>query len=307
MKKRILVLFSLFICITVIYFNLFKENNQNNSQFNSKKSSLKIERSLNSSENLKELAETEKYIKVKLIKSFLVEKIISFPISGMLEKGELILKVGSKVKKHDFLFQLNNKKYFDELVVFKRELKSILNLNFTNISQQFPNEVSKWQIFYNEISETDLLPKVPVFSSKNEDNYFREIKFNLTFAKIEKKESEAENYFYLSPIKGQIGEIYCRLNSHIRVNQKVATIINPNITLLTLKIHKKNEQFFLHKQKIKAQIVLLSSQHKTILINPNFVSKKSAVADSISLIFKVNSRELKSIKADEALFFNMKK
>ena len=305
MKKRILILLLLFSCILAIYVVLVKKSNQTNSNSNSKKS-LKIESLLNSKENIKESSISENNIKLKLEKSFLVEKIISFPISGTLEKGELNLKVGTKVKKNDLLFQLNNKKYFDELIVLKKELKSILNLNFKNISQQFPTEVRKWQIFYNGISETDLLPKVPIFTSEIEDNYFKEIKFHSTFAKIEKKESEAVKYFYLSPNAGQIGEILCNLNSHVIANQKVATIVNPSKTILTLKIPQNDLSFFQKKQLIKSQIELLSSENKTILINSNFVAEKGAVSDSISLIFKVNTRELKSIKNDESLFFVFK-
>lgn len=149
---------------------------------------------------------------------------ISFPIDGVLEKGDVILKPGSHFKFNQLLYRVNINAIFQELSSAKNQLSTSIKGVMSDIERLFPTEKNKWYYFTERIDPAKRLPDFPILNSDEERAYFRSTTILKEYIKAVKLEAEIEKHFFLAPFDGYVLELKRNPGQRIRSGESIAII-----------------------------------------------------------------------------------
>jgi hypothetical protein len=196
---------------------------------------------------------------------------VHFSINGKLDKSIYNWKTGDKVIKNDLLFALNNEIPYLHLVEDKRNLKFSLEQLLKNAKTLSDSDFLTLQDYTLQITETDFLPE----SNWNRVllEYLKKEGILELILKIEIKEKEMFNYFYLSPIDGYIVVVKTKKSgSKIAKNESIAYLSNVEnvgieVPLPTLSFTPKKIQLVQGNHVFYEEIHFTSKQAKKIQFN----------------------------------------
>jgi len=149
---------------------------------------------------------------------------VAFEVRGKLEKGELQLEPGTKFKKGQLLYKINNREAFAGLSREKAQLAALVLQIMPVIESEFPGEKNKWTRFMEELKPSLLLPELPKFTSSEERYLVTEKGILERFYQLQQAEIGMANYFYLAPFDGIVLSVSEQPGNIIRSGKRIARI-----------------------------------------------------------------------------------
>lgn len=203
MKKRQIIIFGVFLLLSgLIFFRLMGNKKTKTSEVKEKSETIYVP-----------ISDVNNQVKVIQISAYgqinpNVELDVSFEVQGKLEMGSSRLKPGMKFSKNQLLYSVNKTEAFYTLNARKTQLANLIIGALPDVEIDYPKEKSKWMKFYESISTSDLMPKLPSFSSTKEQMFFTSRQITSEYYNIKSLEARMEKYYYLAPFDGTITEIY---------------------------------------------------------------------------------------------------
>ena len=196
----------------------------------------------NQKEEIKEKkgAETSKYISVRIIENQersltissygqivpFTELDIAFEISGRLQRGDLLMKPGTRFAKNDLLYKVSSEEMFYNLNARKEQLSRLIIGVLPDISIDFNEDYEKWTLFLKNIKPSGFLPNLPSFSSEKEALFVSSKGIYAEYWTIKGMEEKISQYIYLAPSNGAASEIYTEPGAIINPGGRIAKVFN---------------------------------------------------------------------------------
>lgn len=157
---------------------------------------------------------------------FVAEKTIdlTFQVSGALEKGDVDLNKGSRFKKGQLLFQINNREAFAALNRQKAALSALVLKTMPQLELDFPAEKNKWVRFMEELKPQFLVPAFPKFNSSKERDLITDAGILAAYNALQQLEVNMSNYFFIAPFDGVWLSINEQPGKTVRSGKTIATI-----------------------------------------------------------------------------------
>ena len=221
MKKNQIILFAILLAITGVLYLMVLANQK---------------------EEIKEKkgAETRKYLSVRIIENQerslsistygqivpFTELDIAFEISGRLQRGDLLMKPGTKFSKNDLLYKVSSEEMFYNLNARKEQLSRLIIGVLPDISIDFHEDYDKWSLFLKNIKPSGFLPNLPSFSSEKEALFISSKGIYAEYWTIKGMEERISKYIYLAPFNGSVSEIYTEPGAIINPGGRIAKVFN---------------------------------------------------------------------------------
>ncbi len=219
MKRSQIILFTVFIVITgFIYLTLMSNRKEDSKKLKSEDSTVFVP-----------VREVKNRIRQMSITSYgqitpNTELIVSFEVQGeLLKRSNGALKPGSKFKKGDVLYQLDNSEAYWSLSSRKTALNNILLNCMPDIEIEFPDETKKWIDYLAELKPKLLLPELPQMSPK-ERMFLTTRNFLTEYYNIKSAEARMQKYNWIAPFSGTVVEVYAEPGSVVNPGAQVAKI-----------------------------------------------------------------------------------
>lgn len=149
---------------------------------------------------------------------------VAFQVSGTLEKGDVDLTSGSRFKKGQLLFQINNREAFAALNKQKAALSTLVLKTIPQLERDFPAEKNKWVRLMEELKPQFLVPAFPKFSSSKERDLITATGILAAYSALQQSEVNMSNYFFIAPFDGVWLSINEQPGKTIRSGKTIATI-----------------------------------------------------------------------------------
>jgi multidrug efflux pump subunit AcrA (membrane-fusion protein) len=176
-----------------------------------------------------------KYLKVKQVKNEkqnyqlnYTGRVASFrkvmlnsEVTGKIKRGDVVLKDGSRFKKGDLLFSIENNIAEAKLKSNKSNFITSLSKLLPDIEIDFPNEYPKWESFFKQLDLNKHLPNFPKFKSEKEKIYLSSNNIFSNYYNIVQEEITFEKYKIKAPFDG----------TFLSCNVEVGAIASPGASL----------------------------------------------------------------------------
>lgn len=172
------------------------------------------------------------------------EQNVFFSVSGLLEKGEVEVKSGTKFSKGQLLFQINNREAFKKMWADKKQLKTKLEALLTELKTKFPSREKEWDDFINSIGPGNLLADLPEVKSADEKKWLTEHAIPEAHKKIKQMESAMADYFYIAPFDGYLTNVETQPGINISSKQIIASISKTKKKMIVCSVSKASYQDF---------------------------------------------------------------
>jgi len=129
---------------------------------------------------------------------------VSFEVQGKLERGNTIMKPGSKFRRGQILYRVDNSEAFYALSARKAALATIVLNCIPDIELDFPSERNKWVSFINDLKVTKQLPELPSIASSKESMFIMSRNIISEYYTLKSQEARLEKYFYVAPFNGTV-------------------------------------------------------------------------------------------------------
>jgi multidrug efflux pump subunit AcrA (membrane-fusion protein) len=152
-------------------------------------------------------------------KSVSTEKSVAFPISGILETGELTLKVGTSFKRGQLLFQLNNQAAFKQLVQTKKNIANQVQTFLQQNTWLDAKSKADWENFAKALAPNTLLIPFPKTNAIPESSRSEMDALKQAYSSALQAENAMRNFFLLAPTDGVITSIHVQIGRKVNANQ----------------------------------------------------------------------------------------
>lgn len=154
-----------------------------------------------------------------------VQMDVMFEVQGKLKKGDLRLRPGTKFRKGQVLYEVDNKEAILLLQSRKIAFKNLTNQILADIDLDYNSELAKWSSFYTGISASKFLPKLPSFSSAKEERFVNSRGLLAEYYGIRSTEERLLKYYYTAPFSGTVVATYTEPGALASPGMRIATIV----------------------------------------------------------------------------------
>ena len=162
---------------------------------------------------------------------------VSSEVQGRL-KGRKSLKKGRKFRKGNVLFSIKDTDISLLLESRKSRLLNLISLNLADIQLDFPEEYSKWENFFNNISTDRDLPDFPKYGSSKEKNFIISKSILSEYLSIKSEEERLKKYTVYAPFNGSITRSYTDIGATVNPGTPIIDIIKQGSMEIELPINK---------------------------------------------------------------------
>jgi len=181
-----------------------------------------------------------KYIKVEAVKNFNVPLHIessgrvtssrninlSTEVQGQLQRGQITLKSGSRFRKGQLLFKVDNEQALYALAARKSSFINLVAVSLPDIKRDHPKSFESWSTFYKGILRTDKnLPKLPLFTTIAEKTFTASRNILTEYYSIKAEEARLKKYLVFAPFSGTIENVMTEIGTVVSPGMQVATIV----------------------------------------------------------------------------------
>lgn len=146
-------------------------------------------------------------------------------IQGKLNEGKYPLKPGTKFRKGDLLFRINDTDARYSLRSRKSSFISIIANLLPDIKIDFPDEFTKWSSYIDEIKLNEDLPQLPSWKSSKEKIFLSTRNVLTEYFSIKSQEEQLNKYAVYAPFSGVITEVYLSNFSVVNPGTRIVRIV----------------------------------------------------------------------------------
>ena len=207
-------------------------------------------------------------------------------VQGEIE-GILSLKKGRIFQKGDILFSLKNTDFSLLLEAKKSRFLRLISINLADIKLDFPQEYTKWEIFFNEISTNNPLPDFPEYTTSKEKNFIISKSILSEYKSIQSDEERIKKYTVYAPFNGSIARSYTNIGASVNPGSPIIDIISDGLMEIELPINQSE----VDKVNIGNTVQLIDGDN---IINARIVRKGQIVdiaTQNISVFAETSSNK----------------
>jgi len=142
-------------------------------------------------------------------------------VGGKLMQGSIVLKEASRFNKGDIIFKIDDREARYNLQSQKSEFLNNVASTLADIKIDFPEELSKWENFLQQIEITKPLPDLPELKSRKEKTFVSNRKLLNQYYSIKSAEERLAKYVFIAPYNGSI----------VQLNVEEGSIVNPGTNI----------------------------------------------------------------------------
>ena len=209
---------------------------------------------------------------------------ISSEVSGKLE-GNFSIKKGTKFRKGDVLFRVKNTDIKLLADSKKSNFMNLLSSNLADIKLDFPEEYTKWDVFFNSISFNSPIGDLPETSTSKEKNFIISRGIMTEYLSIKSDEEKLKKYIILATFDGVISKSYTDIGANINMGSPVIDVIKIGNMEVELTVNT-SEIYFI---KLGSKVTLMDGSHTfdgSIIRKGNFVNENT---QNISVFVSISS------------------
>lgn len=146
-------------------------------------------------------------------------------VQGKLIEGNRGLKPGTKFKKGELLFKINDIDAQYNLRSRKSSFITIIANLLPDLRIDFPEEFEKWNSYINDIKLNENLPQLPSWKSTKEKIFLSTRNVLTEYFAIKSLEEQINKYSVYAPFGGVITDIYMNNFSVVNPGTKIIRIV----------------------------------------------------------------------------------
>lgn len=146
-------------------------------------------------------------------------------VQGKLNKGKYNLKPGTKFRKGDLLFRVNDIDARYNLRARKSGFINIIANLLPDLKIDFPTEYTKWENYINTIKLNQSLPVLPNWATTKEKIFLSTRNVLTEYFAIKSLEEQINKYSVYAPFSGVITDVYVTDFSVINPGTRVMRIV----------------------------------------------------------------------------------
>lgn len=149
---------------------------------------------------------------------------ISSEVQGKIT-NKSFLKKGTKIKKGDIIFSVQNTDLQLLVNAKKSRIMSLISSNLADIELDFPNEYEKWKNYFNQINIEKKLPTLPKTNSTKEKNFIVSRSILSEYLSIKSDEEKLKKFTVIAPYDGIITRSYTDIGAFINPGSPIIDFI----------------------------------------------------------------------------------
>jgi RND family efflux transporter MFP subunit len=146
-------------------------------------------------------------------------------VGGKLMQGSIVLKEASRFNKGDIIFKIDDREARYNIQSQKSEFLNNVASTLADIKIDFPEELSKWENFLQQIEITKPLPDLPELKSRKEKTFVSNRKLLNQYYSIKSAEERLAKYAFIAPYNGSIAQLNIEEGSIVNPGASIGRII----------------------------------------------------------------------------------
>lgn len=211
---------------------------------------------------------------------------LAFKVKGILEAGEMDIKAGTKFKKSQLLFQINNRLAFLNYLQSKNHYHSEILAAILLLEKIISSdELLKWKNFANTLQENQLVTVFPSIVDSEEQSTVQNLGLLKNYNSLKSIEAGLSDYFYLAPYDGVVVGLTAKIGQNLKVNQKIVRFVSTDKKSLRFAMDSMDYNRISEVQKI-----LISNGNANLLLDWDDRQMKS-LGSKVVLTFSIEKRQ----------------
>lgn len=146
-------------------------------------------------------------------------------VQGQLLNGNVSLKSGSRFKKGQILYQIDDKQAQLLMQARKSGFLTMIATAIPDLKMDYPESFEIWESFFEGLEVTQNLPELPEIKSVNEKTYLASRNILGEYYSIQADEEKLTKYIIVAPFDGSFVDVFAELGSVVNPGGQVARII----------------------------------------------------------------------------------
>jgi RND family efflux transporter MFP subunit len=146
-------------------------------------------------------------------------------VGGRLLPGTVSLKEAARFSKGDIIYRIDDREARYNLQSQKSEFLNNVASTLADIKIDFPEELSKWENFLQQIEITKPLPDLPELKSRKEKTFVNNRKLLNQYYTIKSAEERLAKYVFIAPYNGSIAQLNIEEGSIVNPGANIGRII----------------------------------------------------------------------------------
>lgn len=214
-------------------------------------------------------------------------------VGGRLMQGTIPLKEASRFNKGDIIYKIDDREARYNLQSQKSDFLNNVASTLADIKIDFPEELSKWENFLQQIEITKPLPDLPELKSRKEKTFISNRKLLNQYYAIKSAEERLAKFIFIAPYNGSIAQLNIEEGSILNPGANIGRIIRTDEMEAEIPVKAENVKWI-----EKGMPVKLYSENKSMnwegkvvrigdYVDPNTQSIKVYVALTPNNQFKL--------------------
>jgi membrane fusion protein, multidrug efflux system len=146
-------------------------------------------------------------------------------VGGKLMQGNVVLKEASRFSKGDVIYKIDDKEARYNIQSQKSDFLNNVASTLADIKIDFPEELSKWENFLQQIEISKPLPELPEQKSRKEKTFISNRKLLNQYYAIKSAEERLAKYTFIAPYNGSIAQLTIEEGSIVNPGANIGRII----------------------------------------------------------------------------------
>jgi len=146
-------------------------------------------------------------------------------VQGKLLPGEVSLKSGSRFRKDQFLFGIDDTETRLNMQARKSGFLTMLATALPDIKIDFPETFDTWEDFFERVDVTRQLPELPVMETVKGKTYLASKNILGEYYSIQADEEKLRKYKIYAPFNGNFVDVFTELGTVVNSGTQIARII----------------------------------------------------------------------------------
>jgi RND family efflux transporter MFP subunit len=180
-------------------------------------------------------------------------------VGGRLMQGTIVLKEATRFNKGDIIYKIDDREARYNLQSQKSEFLNNVASTLADIKIDFPEELSKWENFLQQIEIAKPLPDLPELKSRKEKTFISNRKLLNQYYAIKSAEERLAKFMFVAPYNGSIAQLNIEEGSVVNPGANIGRIIRTDEMEAEIPVKAENVKWI-----EKGMLVKLYAENKSM-------------------------------------------
>lgn len=170
--------------------------------------------------------------------------VLSAEVQGMLKKGSITLKPGTKFKEGQLLYYIDNTEAIYTFIARKAALATTITNLLPDIELDYPKEKDKWMAFSEQLAKGTGLIDLPPSYSQKEHLFLTGRGIIAEYFNLKNLEARLDKYSIVAPFNGTVTDVFMEPGSIANPGVQIARLVKTNDYEVKMPITLEDLDFF---------------------------------------------------------------